>query len=164
MNGGIPTERQLAALEQRVLSRIRRRAAVRARLISGASAAALVVGAIALAHPTGTFLSSGSAAGGSAAGDRSAASAAVVLCHRTSAAASSARKVPLPERPTNASIAAACAESAAPSASGSPEAGSPSTAGLRSLVVCRNGDDGWEVFPTDGRPATLCTRNGLRAR
>ncbi|MCU1472936.1 hypothetical protein [Amnibacterium sp.] len=163
MSGGIPTDRQLAALEQRVLTRIRRRAAVRARLISGASAAALVVGAIALVHPAGTSLSGGSA--GSGAGDRSAASAAaVVLCHSTSAARSPATKVPLPGHPTSASIVAACAEPAAPSASGSPASGSPSTTELRSPIVCRNANDGWEVFPADGHPATLCIRNGLRAR
>jgi len=158
MSGGLPTERRLAALEQRVLTRIRRRAAIRARVAATVGAAALVVGAFVLVHPSFGSFSTGSSAGGTGAGSASSARAAV-RCHATSDAGSPARKVPLPAHPTTASIAAACEGKAAAPGSG---ASRSSTAGHPLRVVCRSADGVWEVFPDDGHPSTLCSRNGLK--
>jgi hypothetical protein len=161
MSGGLPTERQLAALEQRVLTRIRRRAALRARVASAAAATALIAGAVVLVHPTLGSLPGGTAAGaGSTASDRATAdSAPAVVCHRTSAAESAGRRVRLPAHPTPASVAAACRASAA----SVPAYGSASSAPPSSLVACRAEGGGWQVFPADGDRTTLCARNGLRA-
>jgi hypothetical protein len=164
MSGGLPTERQLDALQRRVLARIRRRAAVRARVASAAGGVALVAGLLVLVHPTLGPLSSGTASGaGGSTADRGAPTAGV-LCHATSEAGSPVRKVPLPDRATTASIAAACAAQAASrpaygtGSSASPASSNPPS----SLVVCRDPAGRWQVFPGDGRPSTLCTRNGLR--
>jgi hypothetical protein len=158
MSGGMPTERQLAALEQRVLARIRRRATIRNRVASGLAAAALVVGGVVLVHPTvGTLSGASSGSGGSQAGPAS--SAVAVRCHATSDADSAVRTVPLPARPSVTSIAAACDEQL--SASGSTSRPS-APAGLPPRVVCRSAKGVWEVFPDDGHPSTLCSRNALR--
>lgn len=159
MSDGLPTERQLAALEQRVLTRIHRRAAIRGRLASGIAAVALVVGGVALVHPSfGSLSGASSGSAGSAAEAPS--SAPAVRCHATSAADSTSRTVPLPARPTPASIAAACEgkETATGRTSGPSAA-----AGHPPQVVCLSAKGVWEVFPGDGHPSTLCTRNGLTA-
>ncbi len=159
MSDGLPTDRQLAALEQRVLTRIRRRAAIRGRLLSGVAAAALVIGGVVLVHPTPGSLTGGSSgSAGSAA--KAPSSAVAVRCHATSAADSTVRTVPLPARPTPAAVAAACEEQA--TASGS-AAGPSATPGPPARVACRSANGDWEVFPADGHPSTLCTRNGLAA-
>jgi hypothetical protein len=64
--------------------------------------------------------------------------------------------VTTPERPSTASVAAACAAEGAAS-------GSPFTTDRPPLVVCRGADGAWQVFPSDAHRSTLCTRNGLRA-
>lgn len=159
MTEGLPTDRQLAALEQAVLARIHRRAAIRGRVVSGVAAVALVVGAIVLVHPSsGSLSGTSSGAAGSAAGAPS--SAAAVRCHATSAADSAVRTVPLPAEPTTASVAGACDGKIAASGSSSHPY---TTAGLPVRVVCRNARGVWEVFPDDGHPSTLCARNGLAA-
>lgn len=156
MSEGLPTDRQLAALEQRVLERIHRRAAIRGRLVSGVAAAALVVGGIVLVHPTvGSLSGASSGSAGSAAKAPSASVA--VHCHATSDPDSTVRTVPLPSRPTAASIAAACEEQATASGSTFGSSGRPPR------VVCRSAEGVWEVFPGDGHPSTLCERNGLDA-
>jgi hypothetical protein len=151
MSSGMPTERQLRGLEQRVLTRIRRRTALRARLVSGTAVAALVVGAFVLVHPglsTGTGASGGSAAGSAA---RPAGASAVVRCHVGSERASAFKVVRAPAEPTADSVAAACV-------------GSRSTMTTASSpVVCRRADGSYEVFRKDAHPGTLCTRNGLTA-
>lgn len=155
MSDGLPTDRQLAELEQRVLTRIRRRAAIRGRILSGAAAVALVAGGVVLVHPTvGSLSGASSGAGGSAA--RAPSSSMAVRCHATSDPDSRVRTVPLPARPTAASVAAACDEKATASGSAS------GASGLPAHVACRSEKGVWEVFPDDGHPSTLCERNGLR--
>lgn len=159
MSEGLPTDRQLAALEQRVLERIHRRAAIRARVVSGVAAAALVVGGIVLVHPSPVSVSGG-ASGSAGSAAKAPSPAAVVRCHATSAADSTVRTVPLPDRPTIRAIAAACA--AMDTATGRTPGPSAAT-GHRPPVVCRSAKGVWEVFPDDGHPSTLCERNGLDA-
>ena len=167
MNDGLPDERRLQAVEQQVLTRIRRRAAIRARVASTAAGVAALVGAVALVQPVlsngfGTFGSSGSAAGSGGGGDTSAASSAGgIACHATSDAHSKVTLAPLPAHVDTASVAAACAgvlRKGAYDTSGS-TASPPSSA----LVVCRTKNGDFEVFRKDAHPATLCTRNGLTA-
>lgn len=156
MSDGLPTDRQLADLEQRVLTRIRRRAALRGRVASGVAAVALVAGGLVLVHPAvGSLSGASSGSAGSAAKAPSASVA--VHCHATSDPDSSVRTVPLPARPTAASIAAACEEQATASGSAFGSSGRPAR------VVCRTAKGVWEVFPDDGHPSTLCERNGLTA-
>lgn len=160
MSGGMPTERQLRGLEQRVLTRIRRRAAVRARIATGTAVAALVVGAFVLVHPalnTGAGTSGGSAAGSAASPPTA---SAAVRCHVGSQRASAFKVLRAPADPTADSVAAACARITG--ATGSPATTSASRSGAP--VVCRDEHGGFAVFPADGHPATLCTRNGLTAR
>jgi len=158
MSDGMPTERQLAALEQRVLTRIHRRAAIRGRVASGVAAVALVVGAVVLVHPTSGSLT-GASSGSAASAAKAPSSAVAVRCHATSAADSAVRTEPLPARPTPASIAAACEEKQ----TGTGRRPGPSAAGQPPQVVCRSAKGAWEVFPDDGHPSTLCERNGLTA-
>jgi hypothetical protein len=159
MSDGLPTERQLAALEQRVLTRIHRRAAIRGRVVSGVAAVALVVGGIVLVHPAPVSFS-GAASGSAGSAAKAPSPAEAVHCHATSAADSAIRTVPLPARPTPASIAAACeGKETATGRTSDPYA----AAGNPPQVVCRSAKGVWEVFPGDGHPSTLCTRNGLTA-
>lgn len=158
MSGGIPTDDQLRGIEQRVLTRIRRRAAARRRIASGAVVAALVVGAVVLVRPvlttgaTGSASSAGSAAGGSG-GDRTAESSAeAVRCHVGSTGDAPVRFAPLPAHPTAASVAAACVAAV-----------KTPTFSAVDVVACRTAKGAWEVFRADGHRATLCTRNGLKA-
>ena len=159
MSDGLPTERQLAELEQRVLTRIHRRAAIRGRVASGVAAVALVVGAVVLVHPSsGSLTGASSGSAGSAA--KAPSSGPAVRCHATSAADSAVRTVPLPEQQTIASVAAACDGTTAAFGSA---AGPSATPHLPPGVVCRSAKGVWEVFPDDGHPSTLCARNGLTA-
>ncbi len=152
----LPDRELLDDLEGRVLQRIRGRAALRARIVTGAAVAALLVGAVVLVRPA--VMQATSASSGSAGG--SAASAAVpVHCHDASGAGSRSSTVPLRGPATARSAAAACERAAAASSSG----GSSSTSPAPAPVVCRDAHGGFAVFPPDAHPATLCTRNGLRA-
>lgn len=161
MSGISPSEDRLRDLEQGVLTRIRRRAAVRARIASAAVATALVVGAVVLVPPALGTLSTrgGSAAGGSGGG--SAASTAEkgpasavrsIRCHLGDAASAAPKLVPLPARPSAGTVAAACAAAATRPGS---------TPAPASFVACRDAGGTWEVFPDDGHRATLCARHGL---
>ena len=163
MSDGLPDERRLRAVEQQVLTRIRRRAAIRTRVASSAAGVAILVGAVVLVHPALPSVSgSAGSGGGTAAGSASKSySQAGVRCHETSAAGSVVRIAPLPAHPDAASVATACAAALPKVASGSDHS-TPSPP-ASTLVVCRAEGGGFEVFPKDGHPGTLCTRNGLTA-
>jgi len=161
MSGPIRDEAELRALERRVLTRIRRRAQVRRRIVSGAVGVALVIGAVVLVRPViggsagaggssggGSGYAAASSAAGTASGTRPGSTSDAVLCHSTASPTSSVRRAPRPSRIDAASVTAACATAKQP-ASG--------------LVACRSGTGVLEVFPADGRPDTLCTRDGLTA-
>jgi hypothetical protein len=160
MSGIRPSEDRLRAIEERVLTRIRRRAAIRSRIASGAVVAALVVGAVVLVPPAlGTFsTSAGSAAGGSGASKAEGApdsSARSIRCHLGEGPGAGSTLVPLPARPSLRSVAAACAAAAArPGATPAPS----------TFVACRGPDGVWEAFRDDGRGSTRCPRPGGPAR
>jgi len=164
MTDGLPDERRLRAVEQQVLTRIRRRAAIRTRVASTAAGVAVLVGAVVLVQPmlsNGFGIAGGSAGSAAGGGTSAASSAGGIACHAASGADSKITFAPLPVHADAASVAAACAgvlSKAAYDTSGS-TASPPSSA----LVVCRTKDGGYEVFPKDAHPATLCTRNGLTA-
>ena len=163
MSDGLPDERRLRAVEQQVLTRIRRRAAIRTRVASSAAGVAILVGAVVLVHPALSSVSGGS-------GSAAAAAPAATPRRRPPPAGSpatttrprpSSRIAPLPAHPDAASVAAACA-AALPKAAYGSDHSTPSPP-ASTLVVCRTEDGGFEVFPKDGHPGTLCTRNGLTA-
>lgn len=153
MNDGLPTERQLIRIEQRVLDRIERRRAARTRLISAAAVAALVVGAVVLVRPLVRM--PGTAAGSGASGGGSAGSAALVhvRCHAGGDPSSPVILARVPAHPDAASVAAACARAA-----GRPEARVPASA----FVPCRSADGGWDAFRTGAPARAVCTRNGMK--
>ncbi len=164
MSDGLPDERRLRAVEQQVLTRIRRRAAMRARVASSAAGVAILIGAVVLVHPVLSNVSNGfGAAGGSSAGGgtSAASSAGGIACHTASDTHSPVKLAQLPAHPDAASVAAACAALLPKAAYGS-DRSTPSAA-VSSLVICRTDGGGFAVFPKDGHPGTLCTRNGLAA-
>ena len=179
MSDGLPTDEQLRRIERGVQRRIDRRREMAHRVTGTAAAVVLLGGGFALALPFA--LGHGSAGSASSAGGSagSAAPAQAVLCHASSGVDSPTTRVEAaPGAPAEA-IAAACgpavefqsgsgrmptatspaASAAAPGAvsptSDRPSAGPPA-------VVCRAADGVLHVFPADRRPATLCTRNGMR--
>ncbi|HEY8319560.1 MAG TPA: hypothetical protein VIG76_12085 [Amnibacterium sp.] len=164
MSDGLPDERRLRAVEQQVLTRIRRRAAIRTRVASSAAGVAILVGAVVLVHPvlsTG-FGSAGGSSGSAAGGGTSAASSAGgIACHATSEARSKVTFAPLPAHADAAAVAAACAGAVSKGAYDT--SGSSTAAPASELVVCRTKDGAFEVFPKDAHPTTLCRRDGLTA-
>ncbi|MGN6743148.1 MAG: hypothetical protein ACTHJL_07595 [Amnibacterium sp.] len=152
MSGIRPTDERLRAIEQRVLTRIRRRAAIRSRIASGAVVAALVVGTVVLLPPAlGTLTTSaGSAAGGSAASDAKGAAAGSAPSIRCHLGGEGTTLVPLPARPSARTVAAACTRAAARPGP---------TPGSTAFVACRDADGTWEAFPEAGYGDASCTRS-----
>jgi hypothetical protein len=165
MSDGLPTEEQLRRMEQRVMTRIRRRAQLPKRIATGAAAAALVVGGVFLLPRLGTSSGGGSGSSAGYAGDASGGGGSTALlarCHAAASATSPVRTVPL-GRDTPAAAIDACLRALtkrpAPSSGTATEQLRALTA--KDLVACRDAGGGWQVFVRDAHPSTLCKRNGM---
>lgn len=176
---GLPTEDQLRRLEQRVMTRIRRRAELPKRIATGAAVAALFVGGVfllpRLGPSSGASGGSGSASRAydsnrSGAGGSSGGSAALLAgCHATPSGKSAVRSVPLTADTPNAAVDAclvALEKGQVPTATTSSGTSANSlTAPLtaKDLVACRDAAGTLQVFVKDTHPSTLCARNGMHA-
>ena len=175
MSDGLPTEEQLRRMEQRVMTRIRRRAELPKRIAGGAAVAALFVGGVLLLPRLGL---SGGGSSGSGAGSaystsesRAAGGSAAVLagCHTSASAKAPVVTVPLSKDIPTAAVDAclrAFEKGQAPkatTASGSSAHDLVGSLTAKDLVVCRDGDGRLQVFVRDAHPSTLCTRNGMRS-
>jgi hypothetical protein len=175
MSDGLPTEEQLRRMEQRVMTRIRRRAQLPKRIATGAAVAALFAGGVFLLPRLGVTGSSGGS--GSSAGYASNASrggsggstALLASCHAADSATSPVRTVPLTHDTPAAAIDACLRafekdqgpKATTSSGSATDQLVRPLTA--KDLVVCRDGDRRLQVFVKDAHPSTLCGRNGMHA-
>jgi hypothetical protein len=162
MSDGLPTEEQLRRMEQRVMTRIRRRAQLPKRIATGAAAAALVVGGVFLLPRLGTSSGGGSGSSAGYASGGGGSSALLARCHPAASATSPVRTVPI-ARDTPAAAIDSClralAEQPAPSSGTAGEQLASPTA--KDLLACRDSGGRLQVFVKDAHPATLCTRNGM---
>jgi hypothetical protein len=160
----LPTDDQLRRIEDRVMTRIRRRSQLPKQIGVTLALAGLFVGGFALVRPVG---SSGGAGGGGSAGGVPAAGSAVVAarCHDSSAAGSPSVAAPMKGAPTADAAVQACvrawADGRVPPATG--ETTDAKALAMKALVACRDQHKVLHVFVKDRTPATLCARNGMVA-
>lgn len=178
MSDGLPTEEQLRRMEQRVMTRIRRRAQLPKRIATGAAVAAVIAGGVFLLPRVGTSSSGGSAgsagygssesrASGSGSGGGSA--ALLAGCHASSSPKAAVLTVPLAKDTPSAAVDAcllALETGQGPTsstASGSTASDSKGHLTGTDLVVCRDPHGRLQVFVKDAHPSTLCERNRMAA-
>jgi hypothetical protein len=162
----LPTEEQLRRIEDRVMTRIRRRAQLPRTIGTTVAIAGLVVGGFALVAPVlhGTGSSSSSGSAGGSGGGGGAAAAAVVRCHSGSAARSRSVAVPLGGAASPGAALDACRKAQEAGRLQQPNDKARATAGAADrFVVCRDPHKTLHVFVKDRAPATLCGRNGMVA-
>jgi hypothetical protein len=158
MNDELPTDAQVRSIEDRVMTRIRRRARLPHTIASTVLIAGLVVGGFALLRPgPATTASGGSAASESR---RDAAPAAAALCHASSHASCAAQSVPARGKDSTAAALEACERAWREDRIPGSRDDAFSGGGPR-LVACRDPAGELHVFVRDRSPSTLCSRNGM---
>jgi hypothetical protein len=159
----LPTDEQLRRIEDRVMTRIRRRARLPRQIGATVVAAGLVVGGFALITPALHGVGA-SSTGGSAGGSGGGSAAVVARCHSGSAVGSTSVVVPLPGAGSAAAAITACrkAEEAGRLRANDRSTGAKADSAAR-FVVCRDRHKVLEVFVADRAPSTLCKRNGMSA-
>ena len=159
----LPTDDQLRRIEDRVMTRIRRRSQLPKQIGVTLALAGLFVGGFALVRPVAGGNTSGSG-GASGAGAPAAGSAAVVArCHDSSAARSPSVAVPLKGAPSADAAVKACVQAWADGrvAPATGETTDAKALAMKALVACRDPHKVLHVFVKNRTPATQCARNGM---